>query len=202
MTRRAQGFVALGACILLTVLFSIPMHTDVRSMPRLFVADRDGAGFVSLDGSVRVDPDSIRLSDAAVRPGLIVSAPQARRERIEPFGPTSGVASYFLGDDPANWRRGLPLWSGLNLVDAAGHVIATLADRDGLASWQPVHQPAPWDSFFVGRSSAANQFSIDRVREPATPRRPAATGVDPVYASYLGHGVGGVVKIGSDGAAF
>jgi hypothetical protein len=37
--------------------------------------------------------------------------------RIEPFDPVTTTVSYFIGNDPEQWRPAVPVWSGVRYVD-------------------------------------------------------------------------------------
>ena len=37
--------------------------------------------------------------------------------RIEPFDPLTTTVSYFIGNDPVQWRAGVPVWGGVRYAD-------------------------------------------------------------------------------------
>lgn len=50
--------------------------------------------------------------------------------RIEPFDPLTTTVSYFIGNDPAQWRPAVPVWSGVRYVDLYPGVDLVIGDRD------------------------------------------------------------------------
>jgi hypothetical protein len=54
--------------------------------------------------------------------------------RIEPFGALDTVVSYFLGNDPAQWRPDVPVWGGVRYVDLYPGVDLVMGGRD--AGWR------------------------------------------------------------------
>ena len=67
--------------------------------------------------------------------------------RIEPFGAVDTTVSYFLGNDPAQWRPAVPVWSGVRYVDLYPGVDLVLGGSDG--AW---------------RFEAAPGVTVERVR--------------------------------------
>jgi hypothetical protein len=51
--------------------------------------------------------------------------------RIEPFGAVDTTVSYFIGDDPAQWRPDVPVWGGVRYVDLYPGVDLVLGGSDG-----------------------------------------------------------------------
>jgi hypothetical protein len=51
---------------------------------------------------------NIRLSFVGANP----------RPRLKPFGPLDTIVSYFIDNEPDQWRPGVPLWSGVRYVGA------------------------------------------------------------------------------------
>ena len=51
--------------------------------------------------------------------------------RIEPFDRLDTVVSYFLGNDPAQWRPDVPVWGGVRYVDLYPGVDLELTSEGG-----------------------------------------------------------------------
>jgi hypothetical protein len=51
--------------------------------------------------------------------------------RIEPFDALTTTVSYFIGNDPAQWRPAVPVWGGVRYVDLYPGVDLVLGGRDG-----------------------------------------------------------------------
>jgi len=51
--------------------------------------------------------------------------------RMEPFGPLDTVISYFIGDDPAQWRPDVPVWGGVRYMDLYPGVDLEFTSEDG-----------------------------------------------------------------------
>ncbi len=60
--------------------------------------------------------------------------------RIEPFGAVDTTVSYFLGNDPAQWRPDVPVWGGVRYVDLYPGVDLVLGGSDG--AWRLEAAPA------------------------------------------------------------
>jgi hypothetical protein len=67
--------------------------------------------------------------------------------RIEPFEPADTTVSYFLGNDPEQWRADVPVWGGVRYVDLYPGVDLVLGERD--TAW---------------RLEAANGAAVEQVR--------------------------------------
>ncbi len=52
--------------------------------------------------------------------------------RMEPFGPLETKISYFLGQDSAQWRANVPVWSGVRYVDLFPGVDLELSGEGGV----------------------------------------------------------------------
>ncbi len=66
--------------------------------------------------------------------------------RIEPFGAVDTTVSYFIGDDPEQWRPAVPVWSGVRYVELYPGVDLVLGEQD--AAW---------------RLEAANDAAVEQV---------------------------------------
>ncbi len=67
--------------------------------------------------------------------------------RMEPFGAVDTTVSYFLGNDPEQWRPTVPVWGGVRYVDLYPGVDLVLGERD--TAW---------------RLEAANDAAVEQVR--------------------------------------
>ena len=54
--------------------------------------------------------------------------------RIEPFQPMTTTVSYFIGNDPEQWRRDVPVWGGVRYVDLYHGMDLVIGGPDGV--WQ------------------------------------------------------------------
>jgi hypothetical protein len=64
--------------------------------------------------------------------------------RLEPFGPQTGHMSYLVGQDPASWTVGMPLWAGVRyheLYPGIDLVIEPGTAPVGLVPWRLEAQP-------------------------------------------------------------
>ena len=70
--------------------------------------------------------------------------------RIEPFGAVDTTVSYFLGNDPDQWRPDVPVWGGVRYVDLYPGVDLVLGGSDG--AWRLRLRPAQRSSRYKCRS--------------------------------------------------
>ncbi len=105
-----------------------PRLPDGRRSSSLSVAETEEEPGVS--GEVR--RVNIRLSLPGANP----------HPRLEPFNRLETVVSYFIGNDPAQWRVAVPVWGGvryrdlypgidLEITGAGGHLVQRLVARPG-----------------------------------------------------------------------
>jgi hypothetical protein len=69
----------------------------------------------------RIDPEHVKRQGsgeqrkvANVKLSFVDANPHPS---IEPFNPLDTVVSYFIGNDPDEWRAGVPVWGGVRYVD-------------------------------------------------------------------------------------
>ena len=64
---------------------------------------------------------------------------------VEPFGRRESRVSYYLGDDPADWRPNVPVWSGVRYRDLYPGVDLEVFSENGSWAWQVVLHPEAGD---------------------------------------------------------
>jgi hypothetical protein len=74
---------------------------------------------------------NIRLSFAGANP----------RARLEPFGRLDTHVSYFIGNDPAQWRSAVPVWRGARYVDLYPGVTLELSGAGRELAWRLSARP-------------------------------------------------------------
>lgn len=68
---------------------------------------------------------------------LRLSFPGANPDvRLEPFDRQNTRISYFIGDDPAQWQAGVPVWGGVRYVDLYPGVDLEITGEAGRWSWR------------------------------------------------------------------
>lgn len=58
--------------------------------------------------------------------------------RLEPFGPSETVVSYFYGNDPDKWRPDVPVWTGVRYVDLYPGLDLEISGTAGSWSWRTI----------------------------------------------------------------
>jgi hypothetical protein len=92
--------------------------------------------------------------------------------RIEPFGAVDTTVSYFLGNDPEQWRPDVPVWGGVRYVDLYPGVDLILdGSQSGALSWLLETQPGVDSSSVRLRVEGGDSVALDgrllRISTPA-----------------------------------
>jgi hypothetical protein len=101
-----------------------------------------------------------------------ISFPGANPDvRIEPFAPVDTKVSYFLGDDPGQWRPAVPAYGGVRYVDLYPGTDLVINGAHGSWTWQFVERastsgsrdnsPAFWVTGADVRLVGGNRFCLD-----------------------------------------
>jgi len=56
--------------------------------------------------------------------------------RLEPYNRLDTHVPYFIGNDPANWHSGMPVWGGVRYVDLYPGVDLEVTSEGGRWAWQ------------------------------------------------------------------
>ena len=88
---------------------------------------------------------------------------------MEPFDRLDTVVSYFIGNDPAQWRPAVPVWAGVRYRDLYPGVDLELTGEDGQWAWRWVPQspglPLPGEGSGAGdlllRVEGADEVTVE-----------------------------------------
>ncbi|MGB9873317.1 MAG: hypothetical protein ACPLYD_16870, partial [Anaerolineae bacterium] len=88
----------------------------------------------------RLSPSGMEQVDAprkgvAIRLSFVGASPNPR---LEPFHPLDTVVSYFIGNDPAQWRTNVPVYAGVRYVDLYPGVDLEITGEAGRWTWRLV----------------------------------------------------------------
>ncbi|NLG26758.1 MAG: hypothetical protein GX557_02535, partial [Chloroflexi bacterium] len=86
--------------------------------------------------------------------------------KLEPFGPSETVVSYFYGNDPDKWCPDVPVWTGVRYVDLYPGLDLEIGGAAGGWGWRMVAKEAgtPGQSTGPGEYSRRGSVSLQDVR--------------------------------------
>ena len=120
------------------------------------------------DGTLWLTDDGLWIALASPEGGgqgaiLHLTFPHARRHpRLVPFGRQNVVVNYYRGNDPARWRTGVPVWSGVRYEDLYPGVDLVVGGRSDHLVWRLVNRAPAADLSVVRlRVEGATSLSVD-----------------------------------------